>query len=96
MASSKQNANEHTKEWYDIELEGRIISSSVAVFVFALTRVLPMTRLNWPVSILVLSMSIDLIRASWRKHVLEPGIVVHHLATIIVSMTYLCLFQTID
>jgi hypothetical protein len=61
MAQSIQNPNEHTSQWYTIELEGRMISSAVALFVFALKH---WTDLSWPVGILVLSMSVDLIRAA--------------------------------
>lgn len=82
MSFRDKNANEHN--WFAVELEGRLISSGVALVVFLLKQWLP---LEVPVGLLVLSMSIDLIRAAWRNHVLEPSIVVHHLATIIVSMT---------
>ena len=92
MSAAKQNANEHTPHYYRVELEGRVISSIVAMVVFALKQ---FVSLEVPVLLLIASMSIDLIRASWRQHILEPSIVVHHLATIIVSMTYVCLFRGI-
>ena len=74
------------ERYLNLEWEGRAISSGVAIVASSLTLI----DVNYAVSLLIVSMSFDLVRCAYRKHLLEPAIVVHHIATISVGLVFLC------
>ena len=68
------------------ESEGRLISSAVAIIVCGLCQY----DVNTACSFIAFTMSLDLIRANFRKHILETNIIIHHLITIILAVSFVC------
>ena len=77
--------NERLDRYTLIEIEGRTISSVVAMFVYWLCESSTVSA----VMIFMISQIIDLVRCAYRKHVLEPGIVAHHCMSIAICTAFL-------
>ena len=82
----ESNLEERKRYYYDIEREGRVISSVVAI----ITVLTSLVSTTYAVEILIASMSFDLIRCAYRKHGLDWSVVVHHLATILIGTVFVC------